>query len=42
MFYYAVIEREDGSTYTQPYREFEELQMLLTFLGPGYLVVDIY
>jgi len=40
--YFAVIERDDGTTYTQCYREFEDLQQLLYMLGDDYLVCDIY
>ena len=42
MWYYAVIERSDGSTYTQRYKEFEDLVNLLYSLGRDYLVVDIF
>lgn len=41
-FYYAVIECPDGSTYTQRYKEFEDLVYLASSLGKGYWIVDIY
>lgn len=40
--YHAVIERPDGSTYVQMYREFEQLQNLLCSLGKGYYIVEIF
>ena len=42
--YIAVIEREDGSTYEQPYYSFEELNYLLDVVcGDGiYKIVAIY
>ena len=40
--YYAVIEREDGSTYIQGYNEFEDLLDLRDSLGDDYLIVDVY
>lgn len=42
MWYYAVIERRDGSTYVQRYKEFEDLQYLLRSLGSDYWIVDIF
>lgn len=42
MWYYAVIERDDGTTYTQRYKEFEDLVSLLYSLGPDYWIVDIF
>lgn len=41
-YYYAVIEREDGSTYVQPYKEFEDIVLLSDSLGDGYYIVDIF
>lgn len=40
--YYAVIEREDGSTFVQPYKEFEDLVSLSDSLGDYYYIVDIF
>lgn len=40
--YYAVVERLDGSTYVQPYKEFEDLVSLISMLGSDYLIVDIF
>lgn len=42
MDYIAVVERPDGSTYEQPFREFEDLLELATYLGDEYRVVDVY
>lgn len=42
MWYYAVIERRDGSTYVQRYKEFEDLIDLIFMLGPDYWIVDIF
>ena len=42
MTYYAVIERPDGTTYTQEYGEFYDLVDLKESLGPDYWIVDIY
>lgn len=41
-WYYAEIERPDGSTYVQKYKEFEDLVLLARSLGDGYLIVDIF
>lgn len=38
----AVIERPDGSTYEQVYKEFEDLLSLKESLGDDYWIVDIY
>lgn len=38
----AVIERPDGTSYTQPYQEFEDLLDLVASIGPDYLIVDIW
>ena len=40
--YTAVIEREDGSTFTQDYDEFEDLVELRDALGDEYKIVEIY
>lgn len=40
--YTALIEREDGSTYTQYYDEFEDLVELVDSLGEGYKICDVY
>lgn len=40
--YIAVIEREDGSTFEQVYKDFYELVELSDHLGDGYLIVAIY
>lgn len=40
--YNAVIERSDGSTYIQRYKEFEDLIYLIKSLGRDYFVVDIF
>lgn len=40
--YTALIEREDGSTYTQYYGEFEDLVVLTDSLGEGYKICDVY
>lgn len=42
MNYTALIERDDGSTYTQQYAEIEDLIDLLESLGEGYKVCDVY
>lgn len=42
MWYHAVIERPDGSTYIQKYKEFEDLVHLAHSLGKGYYIVDIF
>lgn len=42
MNYTAVIERPDGTTYTQDFKEFEDLEILAQMLGPDYWIVDIY
>lgn len=42
MWYFAVIERCDGTTYTQRYKEFEDLLFLISMLGRDYKVVDIF
>ena len=42
MSYYAVIERYDGSTYVQPYKDFYALVDLVNSLGDGYFLVDIF
>lgn len=39
---YAVIERPDGSTYTQEFADLDSLRELLDSLGDDYLIVDIY
>lgn len=41
-YYIAVIERVDGTTYEQPYLEFEDLCDLSDSLGSDYWIVDIY
>lgn len=40
--YYALIEREDGSTYIQAYREIEDLEKLYNSLGEGYKICCIF
>lgn len=40
--YIAVIESPTGSTYEQPYREFEDLRDIVQMLGPDYRIVSIY
>lgn len=40
--YYALIEREDGSTYLQPYCDFYELVELAGYLGDDYRICAIY
>lgn len=42
MMYTAVIERPDGSTYEQDYKDFEDLLLLKQMLGNDYWIVDIY
>lgn len=42
LLYTAVIERPDGSTYLQDYKEFEDLIWLSNILGSDYLIVDIF
>lgn len=39
---YAVIERDDGTTYTQFFGDLYGLINLLESLGDGYDIVDIY
>lgn len=39
--YIAVIERPDGSTYEQPYKDFEDLLALQKYLGDDYWIVDV-
>lgn len=41
-WYTAIIERPDGSTYEQRYKEFEDLVYLLRSLGKYYRIVEIY
>lgn len=38
----AVIERLDGTTYEQPFYDFEDLLFLRDVLGPDYLIVDYF
>lgn len=40
--YFVVVERDDGTTFTQKYYEFEQLVDFVYSLGSDYLVVDIY
>lgn len=40
--YIAIIESPSGSTYEQPYRDFEDLKDIVQMLGPDYHVVSIY
>lgn len=42
MFYIAVIERDDGTTYEQKYKDFYDLLNLAVSLGSGYRIVDIF
>ena len=40
--YVAVIERPDGTTYTQAYADFDDLIDLKEVLGDTYWIVDIF
>ena len=39
---FAVIEREDGTTYTQEFEDLYGLINLIDSLGDGYEIVDIF
>lgn len=40
--YTVVVERPDGSTFSQEYQEFEDLITFFKSLGEDYWIVDIY